>query len=196
MMKNSDGANAKKDAGNNSRNDSRTDAKTTQTDTDTRFREFFIDSLKDIYWAEKALQKSLPKLMKAASCRELKQAFEKHLDETCRQIESVEQVFEMMGEKARGKKCEAMEGLLQEAASMVEDTEHDTCTRDAGLILAAQKVEHYEIATYGTLVAFARQMGENKVADRLKRILAEEKSSDQLLTRIAEGSVNLCAIEE
>ncbi len=162
----------------------------------TQFREFFIEGLKDIYWAEKELNKSLPKLMKAASCQELARAIEKHTQETELQIKRVEQAFELMGERPRGKRCEAMAGLLDEASSIIADTEKDSCIRDAGLILAIQKVEHYEIATYGTLVAFARQMGENRVADLLQRILEEEKRTDSLLTKVAEGSVNLCAVEE
>ncbi len=162
----------------------------------TQFREFFIDSLRDIYWAEKELNKSLPKMMKAASCQELSRAIEKHIHETERQIETLEQAFELMGEKPRGKRCEAMAGLLEEASSMIADTEKNSCIRDAGLILAAQKVEHYEIATYGTLVAFARQMGETRVADLLQRTLDEEKRTDGLLTKVAEGSVNLCAVKE
>ncbi len=160
------------------------------------FREFFLDALKDIYWAEKALQKSLPKLMNASTDKKLARAFERHEKETARQIETLEQVFELMGEKASGKKCDAMEGLLSEASSVIDDTEKESCIRDAGLILAAQKVEHYEIATYGTLVAFARQMEEDKIANLLQRILDEEKKADCLLTEVAEGSVNLCAVAE
>ncbi len=163
---------------------------------DCQFRNFFIDELRDIYWAEKALHKALPKLRKAASCEELAQAFEKHILETERQIETLQQVFQLMGENARGKKCEAMEGLLKEADGMIEDTEKETCIRDAGLILAAQKAEHYEIATYGTLVAFARQMGKEDVADLLQKILDEEKNTDKTLSALAETSVNLCAVEE
>ncbi len=162
----------------------------------TQFREFFIDSLKDIYWAEKELSKALPKMMKAASCQELTRAIEKHINETKHQIETLEQVFELMGEKPRGKRCEAMAGLLEEASSMIDETEKESCTRDAGLILAAQKVEHYEIATYGTLVAFARQMGETQIADLLQRTLDEEKRTDGLLTKVAEKSINLCAVKE
>jgi len=111
------------------------------------FRKFFMDQLKDIYWAEKALHKALPKLMKASTNKKPAKAFEKHTKETEEQIGIVEQVFELMGKKAQTKKCEAMEGLINEADSVIEDTAKDTYTRDAGLILAAQKAEHYEIAS-------------------------------------------------
>lgn len=154
------------------------------------FREFFVDQLKDIYWAEKALHKALPKLMKASTSKKLAKAFEKHTKETEDQIGIVEQVFELMGEKAQAKKCEAMDGLITEANSVIEDTQKDTYTRDAGLILAAQKAEHYEIASYGTLVIFAKHMGETKVAKLLQKILDNEKQTDVSLTLVAEGYVN------
>jgi len=117
---------------------------------DSEFHEFFIDELKDIYWAEKHLVKALPKMQKAATSPELAAAFEKHTQETQTHIDTLEQVFELLGEKAAAKKCDAMAGLIEEANGVIEDTEAGTMVRDAGLILAAQKVEHYEIATYGT----------------------------------------------
>lgn len=160
------------------------------------FREFFVDELKDILWAEKALLKALPKLGKAATGKELAASFEKHLGETQEQIELVEQVFELMGEKPATKKCDAMEGLLKEADSIISDTEKGTAIRDAGLILAAQKVEHYEIATYGTLAAFADAMDEPKIAKLLRSVLKEEKKSDKDLTSLALESVNESASEE
>lgn len=156
----------------------------------SEFREFFIDQLKDIYWAEKALHKALPKLMKASTSRKLAMAFDKHTKETEEQIGIVEQVFELMGEKAEAKKCEAMDGLVKEANSVIEDTQKDTYTRDAGLILAAQKAEHYEIASYGTLVIFAKDMGETEVAGLLQKILDNEKATDVSLTKVAEEYVN------
>lgn len=154
------------------------------------FKEFFVDQLKDIYWAEKALYKALPKLKKASTSQKLADAFEKHTKETEEQIGIVEQVFELLGEKAQAKKCEAMEGLIEEANSVIDDTEKDTYTRDAGLILAAQKVEHYEIASYGTLTIFAKHMGEAKVAKLLQKVLDNEKDTDVNLTKIAESYVN------
>jgi ferritin-like metal-binding protein YciE len=162
----------------------------------SEFHEFFIDELKDIYWAEQHLAKALPKLQKASTSKELAMAFEKHTKETQKQIKKVEKVFEILGEKAEAKKCDAMEGLLKEADSIIEDTDKDTFIRDAGLILAAQKVEHYEIATYGTLRIFARHMQNKEVERLLEEILQNEKDTDVSLTKIAESSVNEKAVEE
>lgn len=161
-----------------------------------KLREFFVDQLKDIYWAEHALAKALQKLMEAATSPKLAKAFEKHAKETEGQIKILDQVFELMGEKAEAKKCEAMDGIIKEADSVIEDTEKDTYTRDAGLIMASQKAEHYEIASYGTLVILARQIGENQVADLLEKILGQEKKTDITLTIIAEDKVNECAAQE
>lgn len=160
------------------------------------FREFFIDELKDILWAEKALLKALPKMQKAASGQELAASFESHLKETESQITTLEQVFELMGEKPKTKKCDAMEGLISETDSIISDTEKGSAIRDAGLILAAQKVEHYEIATYGTLAALADAMQEPKVAKLLRSILRDEKDSDKTLTVLALESVNEDASQE
>ncbi|WP_236264242.1 ferritin-like domain-containing protein [Dysgonomonas sp. Marseille-P4677] len=162
----------------------------------SEFHKFFIDELKDIYWAEQHLLEALPKLQKASTSKQLAMAFEKHAKETQKQIKKVEQVFEILGEKAEPKKCEAMEGLLKEADSIIEDTDKDTFTRDAGLILAAQKAEHYEIATYGTLRIFARHMGHEEVEKLLEEILQNEKGTDAYLTKIAEDSVNERAMKE
>ena len=129
-------------------------------------------------------------MAEAATCGALAKAFQKHKKETEGQIRILEQVFELMGEKAEGKKCDAMAGLIKEAKSMIKDTEDDTFTRDAGLVLAAQKSEHYEIASYGTLVEFAQQMGELKVAKLLQKILDEEKKTDVSLTMLSEDGVN------
>ncbi len=156
----------------------------------SEFHKFFVDELKDIYWAESHLVKALPKMKKAATSKELAKAFDKHLAETEKHVETLEQVFELLGEKAAGKKCEAMAGLLEEASSIIEDTDKDTMVRDAGLILAAQKVEHYEIATYGTLRVFAKTMGHNDVYDLLTKTLENEKTTDVALTKIAESFVN------
>lgn len=163
---------------------------------DSEFSKFFVDELKDIYWAEQHLAKALPKLQKASTSKDLAMAFEKHTKETQEQIKKVEKVFELLGEKAEAKKCDAMDGLLKEADSIVEDTDKDTFTRDAGLILAAQKVEHYEIATYGTLRIFARHMKNKEVEQLLEEILQNEKDTDVALTKIAENSVNEKAVEE
>ena len=160
------------------------------------FRDFFIDELKDILWAEKALLKALPKMRKAATGKELAASFNSHLAETEAQISTIEQVFELMGEKPKTKKCDAMDGLISDTENIIADTEKGSAIRDAGLILAAQKVEHYEIATYGTLAAFADAMEEAKVAKLLRSILRDEKKSDKKLTILALESVNEDASEE
>lgn len=163
---------------------------------DSEFHEFFVDGLKDIYWAEKHLAKALPKLKKAATSEELAQAFEKHTEETAEHISRLEQVFELLEEKAVGKKCEAMEGLVKEAESIIEETDKGTMIRDAGLIMAAQKVEHYEIASYGTLRTFAEIMGHTEVVDLLDQTLENEKATDVILTEVAVSSINEPASEE
>lgn len=156
----------------------------------SEFHQFFLDELKDIYWAEKHLVKALPKLQKAATSEELKRAFEKHTIETQRHIETAEKVFQLLGEKATAKKCEAMEGLLEEANTIISDTEKGSMVRDAGLILAAQKVEHYEIATYGTLRTFAEKMNHSEITTLLQKTLDNEKETDVALTKIAVNSIN------
>ncbi|WP_316831720.1 ferritin-like domain-containing protein [Pedobacter aquatilis] len=160
------------------------------------FHEFFLDELKDIYWAEKHLVKALPKLKKAATSPELAAAFDKHTAETQQHISTLEQIFDLLDEKAAAKKCDAMAGLLEEADSIVADTEKGTMIRDAGLILAAQKVEHYEIATYGTLRVFAQNMDRADIADLLAQTLENEKATDVALTEIAEGTINAEAASE
>lgn len=163
---------------------------------DSEFHEFFIDELKDIYWAEKHLVKALPKMQKAATSTELAAAFEKHTQETQEHIARLEQVFELLGEKATAKKCDAMAGLLEEADSVISDTDKGTMVRDAGLIISAQKVEHYEIAAYGTLRTFAANMGHTDVQDLLQQTLDNEKETDVALTEVAEGFVNEAASQE
>ncbi len=160
------------------------------------FHEFFVDELKDIYWAEKHLVTALPKMIKGATTQELKDAITEHLEETKNQVSRLEEVFESIGEKATAKKCDAMEGLLEEGKSILEDTEKDSMVRDAGIILASQKIEHYEIATYGTLVAFARKMGHDEAVHLLEVTLAEEKGADDKLTNIALDHINEEAVQE
>ncbi|MFT3703048.1 MAG: ferritin-like domain-containing protein [Agriterribacter sp.] len=157
---------------------------------------YFSDSLKDIYWAEKALTKALPKMKKAATTAELQTAIETHLGQTKEHVSRLEQVFEMLGQKAQAKKCEAMDGLLKEGDSIVEETEDGSITRDAGIIMAAQKVEHYEIATYGGLVTLAKTLGKEDVADILHVTLEEEKETDKGLSAIAENNINWEAEQE
>jgi|SRR5687768_7276045 len=157
---------------------------------------FMYDSLKDIYWAEKHLIKAIPKLSKAATNEELIAALDEHLEVTEEHVARLEQVFELLGKKAQAKKCEAMEGLTKEAESIIEETEEGTATRDVGIIMAAQKVEHYEIATYGGLAQLAKTMGLTEVSEILGQTLAEEKEADEELTTIAENNINLQAETE
>jgi ferritin-like metal-binding protein YciE len=158
-------------------------------------RELFEEQLKDIYWAEKALTKALPKMAKNATADELVDALNSHLEETRGQVSRLEQVFELLGKKAQAKKCDAMEGLLKEGDGILEETEPGA-VRDAGIIGACQKVEHYEIASYGTLTAFAKLLGEDDVAALLHETLEEEKAADSALTEVAETAINLEAVEE
>ena len=153
-------------------------------------QEFFHDELKDIYWAEKHLVKTLPKMRKAASSPELQSVIEDHLEITRGHVSRLEQVFDLMGYKPQAKKCDAMEGLTKEGESIIEDTEAGTSTRDVCIILAAQKVEHYEIATYGGLAQLARTLGHTDVAEILDNTLSEEKEADATLTRVAENDIN------
>ena len=159
-------------------------------------KEFFVDSLKDIYYAEKAITKALPKMKKAATSEALANAFEEHLAVTKEQVTRLEEVFKSINEKASAKKCEAIEGLIKESESIIEDTDEGTSTRDVGLIMAAQKVEHYEIATYGGLVQLAITLGIDEAASLLQQTLDEEKETDELLTSIAENDINYEAATE
>lgn len=156
----------------------------------SKFHELFVEELKDIYWAEKHLVKALPKMQKAATSEELANCIGEHLEVTKEHVSRLEQIFEMIGKKPQAKKCEAMEGLIAEGQEVVEDTEEDSMVRDAGIIIASQKIEHYEIAAYGTLRTFARKMGHDDIADLLQQTLDEEKEADSLLTEVAESHVN------
>jgi len=158
-------------------------------------RDLFVDSLKDIYWAEKALTKALPKMAKNATTENLVLAINDHLAVTEEQVRRLEQVFQIVGEKAVAKKCDAMDGLIKEGEGIMEETELGP-VRDAGIIAASQKIEHYEIATYGTLVAFAKTLGEDEAAELLAQTLAEEKDADVTLTDAAYNTINFDASEE
>jgi ferritin-like metal-binding protein YciE len=162
----------------------------------SKLMEFFTDELKDIYYAEKLLVKALTKMSKKATTEELQTAFLDHKAQTEEQISRLEEVFGMIGKKPQGKKCEAMTGIVEEVNSVIEDTEDDTLTRDAALIIGAQKAEHYEIATYGGLIQLARTMGHDDIVEVLQETLNEEKETDQLLTSIAESSINEQANQE
>lgn len=163
---------------------------------DSRLMEFFYGELKDIYWAEKHLVKTLPKMAKAATSLELKAAFTAHLAETKVHCERLEKVFGLIDMKAQAKKCEAMEGIIKEGEGIIEETEAGTATRDVGLIFAGQKVEHYEIATYGGLVQLAKTLGLEDCADVMTQSLNEEKKADEGLTDIAENNINYESAEE
>ena len=152
-------------------------------------RELFIDELKDIIYAERALLKALPKMSNNATNEDLKNAITEHVAVTERQIERLQEVFQILGESDRGKKCDAMEGLIEEGNSILEETVPGA-VRDAAIISASQKIEHYEIASYGTLVAFAQTLGESKVAKLLEETLAEEKEADKILTEKAYNNIN------
>ena len=166
-----------------------------KSDAAEDLRELLIDELKDIYWAEKTLTKVLPKMAKNASSVQLKNALNAHLKETEMHVTRVEQVFTLLGETAKAKKCEAMAGLVKEGGEILEGTEPGP-VRDAGIILACQKVEHYEIATYGTLACFAKILYADKVEKLLRQTLDEEKKADSTLTGLAESAINIEAAEE
>jgi ferritin-like metal-binding protein YciE len=159
-------------------------------DSNSQLESFFHDQLKDLYWAEKHLTKALPKMRKAATTEDLKAAIEEHTAQTQEHITRLEQVFELMGKKPQAKKCDAMEGLVKEGEGVVADTRAGSMTRDVGIIMAAQKVEHYEIASYGTLVQLAQTMGQSEIARILGTTLEEEKQTDQNLTSLAENNIN------
>jgi len=173
-----------------------TKSKSTPKMEDSKFHELFVEELKDIYWAESHLAKALPKMSKGATSKELSKAIDDHQKETEEHIERLKKVFDNLGKKPQSKKCEAMEGLLAEGEEILGDTEKDTMVRDAGIIIASQKIEHYEIASYGSLVALAKKMGHNDSAKLLEKTLEEEKKADALLTKIAEEHVNEEAVQE
>ena len=154
----------------------------------------FHDTLKDIYYAERKILKSLPKMARAAQSAELKAAFEKHKDQTDGQIERLQQVFEIIGKPARGKTCDAIEGILAEGEEIMDEYK-DNPALDAGLLAAAQAVEHYEITRYGTLKRWATVLGLQEAADLLDQTLQEESRTDEDLTAIADASVNAEALE-
>ncbi|WP_018477908.1 YciE/YciF ferroxidase family protein [Pontibacter roseus] len=154
--------------------------------------DLFIHELKDLYNAENQIMKALPLMAKEASSTDLKNAFEMHLRETEKQIERLDMVFEKLGQKATGEKCKAMEGIIKEAQDIMSENA-DPDVMDAALIASAQRVEHYEIAGYGTVCTFAKQLGHTEVLNLLHQTLEEEKSTDMKLTSIAESKINIKA---
>ena len=172
------------------------DIKDNQSAEPSYLEKFFTDQLKDIYYAENKILEGLKKMIQSATTDELKDAFKDHQSQTEKHVKRLEKVFGLVGQKPEGKKCDAIEGILKEAESIIEETEEGTMTRDAALIFAAQKVEHYEIATYGGLVQFAITLGLHEAADILDRTLREEENTDSILTEIAENDINLGAEQE
>ena len=165
-----------------------------KSDAASGLRELFVDQLKDIFWAEKELTKAIPKMIKNATSDELVEALTNHLEETKAQVTRLEDVFASIGEKAEAKKCEAMAGLAKEGEEIMKGTEEGV-VRDAGIISAAQKIEHYEIASYGTLASFARVLGEDEAASLLEETLNEEKAADEILSQISD-SINVEANDD
>jgi ferritin-like metal-binding protein YciE len=157
--------------------------------TASTLHDAWLDELRDLYNAEKQISKALPKMVKAANAAPLADAFQSHLQETLGQIKRLEQVFESVGETARSKTCDGMAGILEEGKHLMGE-DFDEPTMDAALIAAAQKVEHYEIASYGTVIEWAKAMGHDQAARLLQQTLAEEESADEKLTKIAEGGIN------
>ena len=154
--------------------------------------DLFHDTLKDIYFAERQILKALPKMARATQSPKLKQAFEKHKEETEGQIERLQQVFELIGKRAQGKTCEAIQGIIAEGEEIMEEFK-GTVALDAGLISSAQAVEHYEIARYGTLAAWAKQLGYKDAVALLEATLAEESKTDEALSQLAETAINAAA---
>jgi ferritin-like metal-binding protein YciE len=156
----------------------------------SKLKEFFVGQLRDIYWAEKKLVETLPKLQVAATNTELRNAFGDHLKQTENHVTRLTEIFELIDEPAISKKCPAMSGIADEGEDIIDDTDEGSAQRDVGLIFAGQKAEHYEIATYGGLVSLARILGLKEAAEKLGQTLAEEKQADILLTEIAEAHIN------
>jgi len=156
------------------------------------FEALFEATLKDLYYAEKAILKALPKMAKKATSRKLQQSFNKHLKETEMQVDRLTQVFELIGKRPAGKKCPAIDGIIEEGDEIMKEAKDETI-RDAGMLAAAQAVEHYEISRYGTLSAWADKMGKPDIVDLLEKNLAEEKATDATLTELAESEINIVA---
>ncbi len=168
----------------------------TKTIQSSPLEELFLKELKDIYWAERALVHSLPKLAKAATTDTLKQTFEDHLLETKKHVVRLEKIFAMLYEKPEAKKCDAMAGIIEEADELIDDTDSGSFVRDVALITVAQKMEHYEIASYGNLRSLAHVLGYVDAAGLLNQTLNEEKHTDTTLTMIGERKVNSSAGQE
>lgn len=185
---------SKSNSKSNSKGNKSTEKSANTSMQSSQLMKLFVDQLKDIYWAEKALTKAIPKMVKKATSQELIEALESHLEETKNQITRLEQVFESIDKKASAKKCDAMEGLIEEAEDIMDSCEEGAMC-DAGIISASQKVEHYEIASYGTLRQFAKTLGLTKAAKLLEETLNEEKAADEKLSEVATTAINVEAAE-
>ena len=168
----------------------------TDTAVHSKLKEFFIDQLQDILWAEKKMVKTLEKMKDSATTIRLKESFNDHLKETQQHVERLNDVFALINETVDEKKCKAMAGIVDEGEDIIDETDKGSAQRDVGLIFAAQKAEHYEIATYGGLATLARTLGYNQVAELLDKTLLEEKQADEMLTYIAEHGINYAASQE
>ena len=166
------------------------------TTAHSKLKEFFVEQLQDILWAEKKLVKTLPKMKEAATTIRLKESFNDHLKETEKHVERLQEIFELINEEATEKKCKAMAGIVDEGEDIIDETDKGSAQRDVGLIFAAQKVEHYEIATYGGLASLARTLGYSQISEILEKTLLEEKQADEMLTYIAENGINYAASTE
>lgn len=166
------------------------------TPAHSKLKEFFVDQLRDMLWAEKKLVKSIEKLRESATTIRLKESFNDHHKETKQHVERLNEIFRLLDEKADEKKCKAMAGIVEEAEDIISETDKGSAQRDVGLIFAAQKAEHYEIATYGGLVTLAHTLGYTEVAGILDKTLLEEKQADEMLTYIAENGINFSASQE
>lgn len=168
-----------------------------KSESNTPFLEkFFTDQLKDMYYAEQQMLKALDEMMQATTTEELEDAFEQHKRQTERHVKRLEKVFKLIGAEPSGKKCEAIDGLIKEAKGIISETKEGSATRDAALIIASQKIEHYEIATYGSLVQLALTMDLDRAAEILEKTLQEEEDTDRELTSIAESYINVKAEQE
>jgi ferritin-like metal-binding protein YciE len=157
--------------------------------------DLFLMTLKDIYYAERQILKNLPKMARAAHSEELKKAFKEHKDQTEGQVERLQQVFQILGKRAQGQTCEAIQGLIAEGEELMEEAPQPSPVRDAGLIATGQAIEHYEMARYGTLVTWAEAQGQKEIAELLRATLDEEKATDALLTQVATKSVHQDALK-
>jgi ferritin-like metal-binding protein YciE len=168
---------------------------TTQATQQQSLRELMVEEIRDLYDAERQLVKALPKMAKGASSDELRSLIETHLEETQEQVKRLERAFEMLDEKPRGKHCEGIAGIIKEGSDLLEE-DFDGAVLDAGIIAGAQRAEHYEIGAYGSVIAWAKQMGEGEIASLLEETLEEEKGADEKLSALAESSINQQAASE